>query len=125
MGKFTVQRSEEDYRIVGPDGDEGIMVPYGTCATLCEEPDAKGQPPALYFCLISDPDDENPIVWCVDSVSKVPLEMYPDDNGKLMPYEEVDFPTDVVAAQRALDAAFERHLGDETTIDVQATPEVN
>ena len=57
MPKFTVQMGEEDYRIVGPDGDEGIMVPYGTVATLCEEPDTAGNPPALYFCLITDPDD--------------------------------------------------------------------
>jgi hypothetical protein len=112
--KFTVQMGEEDYRIVGPDGDEGTMVPYGTCATICEEPDKPGQPPALYFCLISDPDDESPIVWCVDSVSKVASEM-----------EECDFPDDVVKAQRALDAAFERHSGEETVIDVKATPEVN
>jgi len=115
MPKFTVQMGEEDYRIVGPDGDEGIMVPYGTVATLCEEPDSAGNPPALYFCLITDPDDENPKVWCVDSVSKVPSEA-----------EECDFPPSVVAAQRALDAALEaEEEGEGSVIDVKAAPEVN
>jgi hypothetical protein len=111
---FTVQMGEEDYRIVGPDGDEGVMVPYGTLATLCEEGEP-GQPPAVYFCLIMDPDDENPKVWCVDSVSKMTSES-----------EECDFPPEVVAAQRALDEALEKaEAEEESVIDVKATPEVN
>lgn len=115
MSKFTVQMGEEDYRLVGSDGEEGIMVPYGTVATLCEEPDGSGNPPALYFCLITDPDDEDPKVWCVDSVSKVACEA-----------EECDFPAAVVAAQRALDAALEAEEEDEgNVIDGKATPEVN
>ncbi len=104
---------EEDYRIVGPDGEEGVMVPYGTLATLCE-PAEPGLPPAVYFCLIDDPDDENPKVWRVDSVSKLPAEV-----------EECDFPPEVVAAQRKLDEALERADADDTVIDVKATPEVN
>lgn len=117
MSKFKVQMGEEDYRIVGPDGEEGVMVPYGTLATLHEPPDAKGQPPAMYGCLIEDPDDENPIVWRTDSVSKMPCEV-----------EECDFPPEVVAAQRKLDEALERAEAEEdggTVIDAKVTPEVN
>ena len=116
--KFTVQMGEEDYRIVGPDGDEGVMVPYGCLATMAEGPDTPGQPPAVYFCLVDDPDDETPVVWCVDSVSKMKSEA-----------EECNFPPEVVAAQRKLDEALEASeeadgpFATETeTIDVEATP---
>lgn len=105
--KYTVQMGEEDYRIVGPDGEEGVMVPYGTPAVLWDDPEREGDPPSLYFCLINDADDENPIVWCVDSVSKPDCEV-----------EEVEFPAEIVKAQRALDEAIERD--ESAVIDVQA-----
>lgn len=112
--KFTVQVGEEDYRLLGPDGQEGVMVPYGTLATICEEPEKSGDCPAVYFCLITDPDDKSPVVWRVDSVSKCRSEA-----------EECDFPPEVVAAQRKLDEALEAAEGADTTIDVVASPEVN
>jgi hypothetical protein len=115
--KFIVQMGEEDYRIVGLDGDEGAMVPYGWLATMSEAPDIPGQPPAVYFCLVENPDDDNPAVWCVDSVSRMESEV-----------EECNFPPEVVAAQRKLDEAYEAAdaadgpFATETTIDVEATP---
>lgn len=113
MSKFTVQMGEEDYRIVAADGEEGVMVPYGTLATLCVPGATKSDPPSVYFCYIEDPDDESPIVWCVDEVSKADSEV-----------EECDFPADVVAAQRKLDEAIEKaEESDSDVIDV--TPQVN
>lgn len=94
--KYNVQMGEEDYRIVGPNGEEGPMVPYGTLATLSEPGENAGDPPSVYFCLVTDPDDESPKVWCVDSVSEMVVEA-----------EEVEFPPAIVKAQRALDEALE------------------
>lgn len=113
MSKLTVQMGEEDYRIISDDGEEGVMVPYGTLATLCVP--GETDPPAVYFCLIDDPDtDEKAVkVWCVDSVSKAESEV-----------EECDFPAEVVAAQRKLDEALERAEAEEGTV-IDATPQVN
>jgi hypothetical protein len=113
MAKFKVQMGEEDYRLVGPDGEEGVMVPYGSLASIHEPPDGPGLPPVVFCCFVDDPDDESPKVFRVDSVSVMPCEV-----------EECDFPAKVVAAQRALDAALEEEdAAEESVIDV--APEVN
>lgn len=105
--KFTVQMDEEDYRIVSEDGDEGPMVPYGMLATLTLEGESV---PMVYFCLVTDPDEEHPTVYCVDSVHKCPSET-----------EDVEFPRSVVVAQRRLDEALERE-DQEGTIEIK--PEI-
>jgi len=107
--KFTVQMGEEDYRIVSADGDEGQMVPYGSLATLWLEGDSV---PMVYFCLVTDPDDEKPQVYCTDSVHRCQTEA-----------EEVEFPPAIVAAQRRLDEALEADEADDTTIEVSPAPQ--
>ena len=54
--QFTVQMDEQDYRICGPEGEEGPMVPYGMMATLQIDQ-------AIFYCLIEDGNDENPVVY--------------------------------------------------------------
>jgi hypothetical protein len=90
MENFTVQMGEEDYRIVGPEEEEGPMVPYGQTATLMIEE-------AVYYCHVEEPDESTPVVFRVDRVSKMPTET-----------DEVEFPPEVVAAQRKLDEAVEK-----------------
>jgi hypothetical protein len=104
---YTIEMGEQDYRLVGPEG-EGTLAEYGTPSVLWGEPEGPDKAPALYYCLITDPDDQNPVVWCVDQVSHAPSEV-----------EEVDFPKAVVAAQRALIAAIEAN-DTTTTVDVTA-----
>lgn len=89
---FSVQMDEEDYRLVGPGGEEGPMVPYGNMATLVIEDE-------IYYCQVDDRDDE-PEVFRVESVNPVDAKT-----------EEVEFPASVVKAQRALDAAIEGTTG--------------
>jgi len=106
--KFTVQMGEEDYRLVGPEGEEGVMVPYGNVATLVIED-------AIYYSLVDDPDADKPEVFQVIEVKRMNCEA-----------EEVDFPADIVAAQRALDAVTEKH--EENVIDVSpesSAPRIN
>ena len=54
--QFTVHMDEQDYRICGPEGEEGPMVPYGMMATLQIDQ-------AIFYCLIEDGNDENPVVY--------------------------------------------------------------
>ncbi len=100
---YTVQMGEEHYRIVGPQGEEGVLVPYGMLATLFEPPASPSEPPAVYFCLIDDPDTETAHVWCVDSVSPMTVEL-----------EECNFPEQIIKAQKALDEALEVEVADTT-----------
>lgn len=102
--QFTVQMGEEDYRILGPEGEEGAMVPYGTLATLQVED-------AVYYSLVEDADEEMPVVYRVDSVSPMPTKL-----------EEVEFPERIVKAQRALDEAIEGSIGPQV-VDVKAETE--
>lgn len=64
---FTVQLDVEEYRIVGPGGDdeEGDAVEYGELATL-----KIGE--AIYYCLLEDPNADTPVVYRVDRVSAMP-----------------------------------------------------
>jgi hypothetical protein len=64
---FTVQMDEEEYRIVGPDGEEGDAVAYGELATLVIDE-------AIYYCSIEDPNSETPVVYRVDNVSRMQTE---------------------------------------------------
>jgi hypothetical protein len=65
---FVVQMDEEEYRIVGPDGEEGDAVEYGDIAVL-----AIGS--GIYYCHLEDPDAEAADVMRVDSISKMPTEV--------------------------------------------------
>lgn len=65
---FTVQMDEDEYRIMGPDGEEGDAVDYGEPAVLMIGS-------AIYYCLIDDPDTEAADVMRIDSVSKMPTEV--------------------------------------------------
>jgi hypothetical protein len=61
--------SEEEFRILGPEGEEGCAVEYGEVATL--RIDA-----AIYYCLIDEPDTTDGIsVLCVQSVRPMPTEI--------------------------------------------------
>jgi hypothetical protein len=82
---FTVQMSEEEFRILGPEGEEGCAVEYGEIATL-----AIG--PAVYYCQVDDPEATDGIaVLCVQSVRPMPTET-----------EEVEFEEADEAAGPAL-----------------------
>lgn len=61
---FTVQVSEDDFRIVGPDGEEGLTTEYGEIATLAIDG-------AVYYCQREDAEDKSPVV-CVKTVSTMP-----------------------------------------------------
>lgn len=65
---FTVQFAEEEFNIVGPDGEESEAVQYGDIATL-----KIGA--ALYYCEVKDPENETPRVLRVDQVTAMPTEM--------------------------------------------------
>jgi hypothetical protein len=71
---FTVQMDEEEYRVVGPLGEEGACVPYGQVAALAIE--AEGDSPwAFYYAYVVDPDEENPEVFSVDAVTPMRTKM--------------------------------------------------
>ena len=60
---FIVQMDEEEYRLVGPGGEEGATVPYGQPASLVIDE-------AIYYTLVSEPDEEDhPEVFHVDKAS--------------------------------------------------------
>lgn len=104
---FTVQMDEQDYRIIGPSGEEGVMVPYGDVAVL------KLKDGGIFYCDIEDADEESPAVVQVVKGTKMPTEA-----------EEVIFPETVVKAQRALEKAIDAESG--TTIDVvPEAPQIN
>jgi hypothetical protein len=82
---FVVQLDEEEYRIVGPGGEEGATVPYGQPASLVIDE-------AIYYTLVTEPDEEDhPIVFHVDSASEC-----------LSTMEEVQFADDEPAEGIAL-----------------------
>jgi hypothetical protein len=61
---FVVQMDEEEYRLVGPGGEEGATVPYGQPASLSIDE-------AIYYTLVTEPDEEDhPTVFHVDSASE-------------------------------------------------------
>lgn len=65
---FTVQFDEQEYNIMGPDGEEGEAVHYGDIATLVIGA-------AIYYCHVQDPNDEKPRVMRIDSVTVMPTTM--------------------------------------------------
>lgn len=69
---FTVQMDEEEYRVVGPLGEEGSCVPYGQPAALSID---NGTDTAIYYALVTDPDDSDPTVFCVNEVTEVASKM--------------------------------------------------
>lgn len=92
---FKVEMDEEYYRIVGPDGEEGDIVPYGARATL-DLPDG-----SLYTAMVADPNEDAPQVFRVDELTQEPATV-----------EDVELPPDIISAAKALDAAIERHAED-------------
>ncbi len=100
--KFTVQMGDEYYRLVGPDGEEGAMVPLGQTAVLTIDD-------AVYYTDADEPDDD-PDVYRVDSVSAMPSEV-----------EDVVFPEAVLSAQKALDAVLAKQ--ESAVIEVESGPE--
>lgn len=64
--KYLVQLDEEEYRIVGPSGEEGPVVEYGDTAVLV----VAG---AVYYCHIEDGDmpEEDIKVLRVDNVTEM------------------------------------------------------
>ena len=63
---FTVQMSEEEYRIVASTGEESNLESYAGPPVAIE---IDGD---IYYCHIADPDDETPEVYRVASVDKMP-----------------------------------------------------
>jgi hypothetical protein len=90
-GVFKLQMDEEDYRILGPNNEEGPIVPYGDTATLLT-------PDHMYYCHVDDPTVPNPIVVMVASVQEMPTEL-----------EEVEFEE----AGEAIDAVDDGDEDDE------------
>lgn len=66
MPNFRVETGIEQYRICS-DENEGPLSDYGDAATL-----VVGQ--AVYYCLIQDPDNEQPPVYRIDQVSEMETE---------------------------------------------------
>lgn len=98
--RFTIEVSDEDYRILGPDGSEGPMVPLGSIATLKIDDD-------IYYCDLDEediPDDTEAqpeaVVYQIEAVNECHAR-----------YVDVEFPPTVVKAQRDLDAAIEGTSG--------------
>lgn len=87
---FTVQMDEDYYRLCGPDGEEGQLVPYGETAILKIDE-------ALYYCHVEDGDEDAPVVYEVLTVKRLDSDT-----------EDVEFPKEILAAQAALDTALER-----------------
>jgi hypothetical protein len=101
-----IQTGECDYRILGPEGEESPIVPYGETAVLKIEE-------AVYYCHIEDADDLSPVVYRVDKVTRMQSEE-----------EEVEFPPAVVAALRNLDDAIEAQAAViDATVEELAGPE--
>lgn len=66
MRSFTVQMGEEEYNILASTGEVSCDVEYDT-EPACLEIDGE-----IFYCYITDPDDPNPKVYKVDSVSVMP-----------------------------------------------------
>ena len=71
---FTVQMSEDEYRIVGPDGEEGCAAEYGEVATLKIDG-------AIYYADL-DEETDAPQVFCVQTVKLMPA------NAEFVDFEE-------------------------------------
>lgn len=65
---FTVQMDEDEFRIVGPDGEEGESVSYDSVATLVIEDE-------VYICRVEDADAEHVKVECVTQTRAMPSTM--------------------------------------------------
>lgn len=65
MSTFTVQMDEDQFRICGPDGEEGELVSYDGVAFL-----AIGD--EVYFCRVDNPDAETQRVECVTQTKAMP-----------------------------------------------------
>lgn len=52
---WTIQMDEDDFRIVGPNGEESELTPYG-CAAVVESVEG------TVFCYIEDPNSGDPEV---------------------------------------------------------------
>lgn len=109
---FSVQMDEQYYRIVGPEGEEGDIVPYGARATL-DLPDG-----SVYMAMIADANEQHPQIFRVDELTEEPCTL-----------DEVELPRDIITAAKALDAIIEQHAGDaddeeedDGVVDVEATP---
>ena len=108
VGTFRVQADEEDYRLVGPGGEEGALVEYGQPAAL-----AIGS--AIYYALMEDPDQTEATVFRVDQVTPMSAEVqevefqYPEDEEE---GEEEEDPV-VVAAGEEEDDGTEKPAGAE------------
>lgn len=62
---FTVQMDEEQFRIVGPDGEEGEPVTYDSVATLVIDDE-------VYICRVEDADAQEAKVECVTQTKLMP-----------------------------------------------------
>lgn len=65
---FKVEMDEENYRLVGPDGEEGPIVPYGQMATLTIDE-------AIYYANVDDGNEDSPKVYAVTAVKVVAAEV--------------------------------------------------
>lgn len=118
---FSVQMDEEYYRIVGPDGEEGDIVPYGARATLDL---ADGW---VYTCLIieapdapEDDADEDAMreyrkqcrelckIFKIEELTEIP-------NVK---HEDAIFPPEVTEAAKAFDEVMGR-FAPEKAVDIK------
>jgi hypothetical protein len=73
---FRVETGTTKYRICSLDGHEGPIAEYGDLATLVIGT-------AIYYCLIQEPDEEQPAVLRVDQAAEMTTE-----------YEDVTFEGD-------------------------------
>ena len=66
MRSFTVQMGEEEYNILASSGECSATVEYDT-EPACLEIDGD-----IFYAYVTDPDDQSPKVYKVDSVSVCP-----------------------------------------------------
>lgn len=119
---FSVQMDEEYYRIVGPDGEEGDIVPYGARATLDL---ADG---SIYTCLIveapdapvDDSDEEANNEYrkqCRELCKIFVVEELTEVAG--VKHEDAIFPPEVTEAAKAFDEVMGR-FAPEKAVDIKA-----
>lgn len=66
MRTFTVQMGEEEYNILASTGEASATVEYDT-EPACLEIDGD-----IFYAYVTDPDEQSPKVYKVDSVSVMP-----------------------------------------------------
>ncbi len=66
MRTFTVNMGEEEYNIECSSGESSATTEYGS-EPACLEIDGD-----IYYCYVTDPDEQSPVVYKVDSVSACP-----------------------------------------------------